>query len=103
MPDPAVQHVEIDILLPEADAMRLRSALGRADDAPIDDFLGAVAKVSAELWLEELLGRADYPTKAQARQQRIRLLIQHAFNDRIPSPATIAALLHVPTTTAPQP
>lgn len=100
MPDPALQHVEIDILVPEADAMRLRSALGLADDAPIEDFLGAVAKVSAELWLEELLGRAEYPTKLQARQRRIRLLIKHAFNDRIPSPATIAAPFHVPTATA---
>lgn len=89
------QPVATTMRLSEDDLMQLRTALGWAEDTDLTDFLSAVAKVSGEMLVEELLGRNEYPTKVAARQARLLGLTLHAFNGEMPSAAVVAALFHL--------
>ena len=47
------------------------------------------------MFVPELLGRAEYPTKTAARQTRLLKLVQHAFGKKMPPSSVVAALFHL--------
>lgn len=94
------QPIQTTLRLSDEDLEQLREALGREIDADLTDFLSAVARVSAEMLLEELLGRADYPTKVAARQARLLGLVLQAFGGAMPPASVVGALFHLTPTAA---
>ncbi|TWH03134.1 hypothetical protein L615_001200000030 [Nocardioides sp. J9] len=89
------KSVEATLLVTSDAIAQLRGALNVDSDGEISVFLSAVATVAGQMFLDELLGARDYPTKTAARHERIRGMVKHAFNDEIPPASVIAALFHV--------
>lgn len=92
---PGQHQVEVKIVVAAEDADQLRFALGLPADGDISGFLRAVAQTGSEMLLDEVLGRADYPTKTVARQTRLFKLVTHAFDNTMPSAAVVAMLFHI--------
>jgi hypothetical protein len=92
---PEHHKVTVDLSVASEDVEQLRFALGLPDDDDIGPFVGAIAQTASEMLLDEVLGRAEYPTKTAARQTRLFKLITHAFGDRMPPATLVAALFHV--------
>lgn len=96
-----IRKLSFELTLTDDEFGQLSAAARKVDEAGTVDenatiaFLSAAARVSAEMFFEELLGRADYPTKVAARQTRLMKLVQYGFGNRMPSPKIVAALFHL--------
>lgn len=90
-----IRQVSFELKLTDDELIQLSAAAGAVDETATSAFLSAAAKVSAEMFFAELLGRADYPTKVAARQTRLMKLVQYGFGNRMPSPKVVAALFHL--------
>jgi hypothetical protein len=92
---PVTVDVTIELSLDPEDAHELRGALGIGAHGELGPFLTAVAKTATGMYLDELVGRVDYPSKVAARQTRLLKLVEHAFGGVLPSPLIVANLFHI--------
>lgn len=88
-------QISINLNLSDEDVALLREAAGLRPADDIAQFLAGVARAATEMFIPELLGRAEYPTKTAARQTRLLKLVQHVFANEMPSSAVVAALFHL--------
>lgn len=91
----ASSQVSVSLELSDEDANHLRNALNLDGSSDLGPFLQAVAQTASELFLAELLGETDYPTKSSARQARLLNLVRHGFGNVMPSPRVVASLFHI--------
>lgn len=65
----------------------------------VEVLVAGALQAAGEEALNQLLGKAAYPTKLDARQSLLRRLVALVFGARMPPARVVAGLFHVPTTT----
>lgn len=89
-----IRRITFDMNLSPEDDVLLAELLG--DQPDLDAVLSQHARAALGEYIEVYLGRRSSSRGADIQELRLALLVEHAFNGRIPDEATVGALLKTP-------